>query len=163
VAASPARLAPLAAIMLLLPSRFSERAPFAPVAREFEREHRCPSTGLPSGPCPGYSRDHIVQLACGGPDAVSACNGRRSPRRRQSPMCYFWTFGRCAGQRYDARNFIGRKIGMRSPGRTCAALAIAISLIVMLVADANARGRTGSFRVAGYNSHGKGSHYVGGR
>jgi hypothetical protein len=45
----------------------------------------------------------------------------------------------------------------------CAALVIAISLIVMLVADANARGRTGSFRVGGYNSHVNGSHYVGGR
>jgi hypothetical protein len=41
------------------------------VAREFQREHPCPSTGLTSGPCPGYWRDHIVPLACGGPDAVS--------------------------------------------------------------------------------------------
>jgi hypothetical protein len=39
------------------------------VAREFQLEHPCPSTGLPS-PCPGYWRDHIVPLACGGPDAV---------------------------------------------------------------------------------------------
>jgi hypothetical protein len=41
------------------------------VAREFQREHPCPSTGLTSGPCPGYWRDHVVPLACGGPDAVS--------------------------------------------------------------------------------------------
>jgi hypothetical protein len=41
------------------------------VAREFQREHPCPSTGLASVPCPGYWRDHIVPLACGGPDAVS--------------------------------------------------------------------------------------------
>jgi hypothetical protein len=41
------------------------------VAREFQREHPCPSTGLTSGPCPGYWKDHIVPLACGGPDAVS--------------------------------------------------------------------------------------------
>src|ERR1700745_941601 len=41
------------------------------VAREFQREHPCPSTGLTSGPCPGYWRDHIVPLACGGPDVVS--------------------------------------------------------------------------------------------
>jgi L-Lysine epsilon oxidase N-terminal len=34
------------------------------------REHRCPSTGN-SGACPGYWRDHVVPLACGGPDAVS--------------------------------------------------------------------------------------------
>ena len=41
------------------------------VAREFEREHPCPSTGLTSGACPGYWKDHIIPLACGGPDAVS--------------------------------------------------------------------------------------------
>jgi hypothetical protein len=41
------------------------------VAREFQREHPCPSTGLPTGPCPGYWKDHIVPLACGGPDAVA--------------------------------------------------------------------------------------------
>lgn len=27
---------------------------------------------------------------------------------------------------------------------------------------AEARGRTGSIRIGGYNSHGKGSHYIGG-
>ena len=42
------------------------------VTREFQREHPCPSTGRASGPCPGYRKDHIVPLACGGPDAVSS-------------------------------------------------------------------------------------------
>jgi len=41
------------------------------VTREFQREHPCPSTGLPSGACPGYIKDHVVPLACGGPDAVA--------------------------------------------------------------------------------------------
>jgi hypothetical protein len=41
------------------------------VTREFQREHPCPSTGRPSGACPGYRKDHIVPLGCGGPDAVS--------------------------------------------------------------------------------------------
>ena len=41
------------------------------VTREFQREHPCPSTGLTAGACPGYWRDHIVPLACGGPDTVS--------------------------------------------------------------------------------------------
>jgi hypothetical protein len=73
VAASPARLAPLVAIvMLALPclASTSEQRSRA-VAREFQREHPCLSTGLTTGPCPGYWRDHIVPLACGGPDAVS--------------------------------------------------------------------------------------------
>jgi len=41
-------------------------------------------------------------------------------------------------------------------------LAVFVSTLVMS-ADADARGRRGSHRVGGYNSHGKGSHYVGGR
>jgi hypothetical protein len=41
------------------------------VTREFQREHPCPSTGLATGRCPGYRKDHIKPLACGGPDAVS--------------------------------------------------------------------------------------------
>ena len=40
------------------------------VTREFQREHPCPSTGRISGACPGYRKDHIKPLACGGPDAV---------------------------------------------------------------------------------------------
>jgi hypothetical protein len=39
-------------------------------AREFQREHPCPSTGQTSGPCPGNWRDHVVPLASGGLDAV---------------------------------------------------------------------------------------------
>src|SRR5271169_227252 len=41
------------------------------VTREFQREHPCPSTGKTSGACPGYRKDHIVPLACGGHDAVA--------------------------------------------------------------------------------------------
>jgi hypothetical protein len=29
-------------------------------ARQFQREHPCPSTGDGSRPCPGWIRDHIV-------------------------------------------------------------------------------------------------------
>jgi hypothetical protein len=41
------------------------------VKHEFQRQHPCPSTGRPVGACPGYIKDHIVPLDCGGPDAVS--------------------------------------------------------------------------------------------
>lgn len=34
----------------------------------FKREHPCPSNGNTKGACPGYVIDHIVPLACGGPD-----------------------------------------------------------------------------------------------
>jgi hypothetical protein len=43
----------------------------AAVAREFQREHPCPSTGNTSGRCPGWIKDHVVPLACGGADAVT--------------------------------------------------------------------------------------------
>lgn len=35
---------------------------------EFKRENPCPSSGAPKGPCKGYVIDHVVALACGGPD-----------------------------------------------------------------------------------------------
>ncbi len=54
----------------VLPSiaAMAEEGRSSAVAREFQREHPCPSTGQTSGPCPGYRKDHIKPLACGGPD-----------------------------------------------------------------------------------------------
>ena len=41
-------------------------------------------------------------------------------------------------------------------------MVVATTLILLsLVSVAEAKGRTGSHRVGGYTSHGKGSHYVG--
>ncbi len=37
----------------------------------FQREYLCPSTNLPNRSCPGYIIDHLVALACGGPDEPS--------------------------------------------------------------------------------------------
>lgn len=37
----------------------------------FKKLHPCPSTGLHSGACPGWSVDHTVSLVCGGCDSVS--------------------------------------------------------------------------------------------
>lgn len=41
------------------------------VTHDFQREHHCPATDRPYGPCPGYIKDHIVPLCAGGPDAVT--------------------------------------------------------------------------------------------
>lgn len=38
---------------------------------EFRRSHPCPSTGRTSGACRGWEVDHIIPLACGGPDTAS--------------------------------------------------------------------------------------------
>jgi hypothetical protein len=40
------------------------------VKHEFQRQHPCPSTGRTIGACPGYVKDHIRALDCGGPDSV---------------------------------------------------------------------------------------------
>jgi hypothetical protein len=46
----------------------------ADVLRAFELVHPCPVLGQASvrpGTCPGWRRDHVLPLACGGCDAVS--------------------------------------------------------------------------------------------
>lgn len=37
----------------------------------FVKTHPCPATGLNSIHCPGYVIDHIIALACCGPDEAS--------------------------------------------------------------------------------------------
>ena len=41
------------------------------VLHAFQRLHPCPSTGLMYGSCPGWVKDHILPLACGGPDSIA--------------------------------------------------------------------------------------------
>ena len=43
----------------------------ADVLRAFQKIHPCPSTGLTTGACPGWAKNHAVPLACGGLDIVS--------------------------------------------------------------------------------------------
>ena len=44
----------------VLPNTASAQEHRSPVvAREFQQEHPCPSTGQTSGACPGYIKDHI--------------------------------------------------------------------------------------------------------
>src|SRR5207302_9741710 len=54
------------------------------VTREFQREHPCPSTGLTTGACPAYRKDHVVPVACGGPTRFLTCSVKpfatRAPR-----------------------------------------------------------------------------------
>lgn len=40
------------------------------VKREFQKTNPCPSTGKVKGACPGYVKDHIKPLACGGADSI---------------------------------------------------------------------------------------------
>lgn len=40
------------------------------VLSDFQKLHPCPATGLAKGACPGWAKDHVIPLACGGCDAV---------------------------------------------------------------------------------------------
>jgi hypothetical protein len=60
------------AVFVVLPgSTLAKQPRSASVKREFQLTHPCPATGRTSGACPGYVKDHVVPLACGGPDAPS--------------------------------------------------------------------------------------------
>jgi hypothetical protein len=61
----------LAACVVVPTSSSAKKLRSASVKREFQLTHPCPETGRTSGACPGYVKDHIVPLACGGPDAAS--------------------------------------------------------------------------------------------
>jgi hypothetical protein len=67
----------VALLLLLLPAaeaeqRYTPRVHRSSEARRaFQRQHPCPSTGRTAGACPGYVRDHVIPLACGGADAPS--------------------------------------------------------------------------------------------
>lgn len=43
----------------------------ADVLRAFQQIHPCPSTGLTTGACPRWSKDHVLPLSVGGCDSVS--------------------------------------------------------------------------------------------
>jgi hypothetical protein len=64
------RAALLVAGLLALPA-FGTTHRDPAVAREFQREHPCPSTGKRTGSCPGYVKDHIKPLCAGGRDSPS--------------------------------------------------------------------------------------------
>jgi hypothetical protein len=64
--------AALACCLALAPSVASAREyRSSAVKHEFQRLHPCPSTGRTTGACPGFVKDHIRALACGGPDSVA--------------------------------------------------------------------------------------------
>jgi hypothetical protein len=61
----------LAVCVPLTVSASAKQSRLASVKREFQLTHPRPANGHTSGACPGYVKDHVVPLACGGPDAPS--------------------------------------------------------------------------------------------
>jgi hypothetical protein len=60
----------LLAVCVTLPvSASAKQLRSASAKHEFQLTHPCPATGRTRGACPGYVKDHVVPLACGGPDA----------------------------------------------------------------------------------------------
>ena len=53
------------------------------VRRAFQRAYPCPSTGLRSGPCPGFVADHVRALKRGGADSVENLQWMRVPEARE--------------------------------------------------------------------------------
>ncbi|BBB59919.1 hypothetical protein UNDKW_1646 [Undibacterium sp. KW1] len=66
------KVAALVVVVLSFQSAALTAAPArsSTVKRDFQRQNPCPSTGKTKGACPGYVKDHIKPLACGGADAV---------------------------------------------------------------------------------------------
>jgi hypothetical protein len=53
-------------------------------------------------------------------------------------------------------------LGLKHCLKSAILVLTAILIVAINIADCQARGRIGSHRIGGYNSHGKSSHYVGG-
>ena len=59
-------------LVTLLAASSTLAAQRSPTVRaEYQRAVPCPSTGKPTGRCPGYELDHITPLKCGGRDHVA--------------------------------------------------------------------------------------------
>ena len=61
----------VALCVLLAISASAKEYRSASAKREFQLTHPCPATGRTSGACLGYVKDHVMPLACGGPDTPS--------------------------------------------------------------------------------------------
>ena len=78
---TPSRLAFLAALLVLAPPpAHASQDRSAAVTRAFRAVYFCPSTGEPSGPCPGFTIDRWVPLCAGGEDAVGNLWWEETPR-----------------------------------------------------------------------------------
>jgi hypothetical protein len=62
------RAAVLCATALLAASGWASHHRSTSERHAFQREQPCPATGQRRGSCPGYVIDHVMPLACGGPD-----------------------------------------------------------------------------------------------
>lgn len=58
----------IAALLAIPQSTHARTHRSAAAKAAFKRAAHCPSTGKPKGACPGFIIDHVVPLACGGPD-----------------------------------------------------------------------------------------------
>lgn len=59
----------IAALVTVAPAAAAQYRSRAVLA-QFQLEHPCPATGLKTGACPGWQKDHLIPLECGGADAV---------------------------------------------------------------------------------------------
>lgn len=62
------------------------------VKADFQRENPCPSNGHRRGACPGYEKDHVTPLKCGGSDSVEnmqwlTVEAHKEKTRREAKLC----------------------------------------------------------------------------
>lgn len=58
------------------------------VLTAFTKAHPCPATGLSTGACPGWQRNHIIPLAAGGCDMVANLQWLPNPIKTcATPWC----------------------------------------------------------------------------
>ena len=66
------KIYPILVFTLLIASPFSAESKThrsSSVKAELQRLYPCPATSQPNGACPGYVKDHIIALDCGGLDS----------------------------------------------------------------------------------------------
>jgi hypothetical protein len=84
-------LAALASCIALGPMASASQHRSRAVMREFQRAS-LPLDGRTTGRCPGYIKDHVIPLACGGPDTVANLEWQtfadaRAKDRRERETC----------------------------------------------------------------------------
>jgi hypothetical protein len=80
----------VALILVVASAAAAERSREA--IRDFKREHPCPITEQPRGPCPGYQIDHRQPLKCGGADRPEnmqwlTVEDHKAKTRREAQWC----------------------------------------------------------------------------
>lgn len=81
-------------ILLLMMATFADARTHRnqAVKADFQRENPCPANGNRRGQCPGYEKDHVIPLKCGGADSVEnmqwlTVEAHKEKTKREAKLC----------------------------------------------------------------------------